>query len=198
MIENESVTTPTPPEPVKSEPSLTPLLQHKRLRERIWVLPVPASLQTISIHPLPPLSIKNSPFSPASPAELNPSINSRPINPLKLRKSITTLPNPSTNTTGLMRVPGPELAIEIEFDQLWENAELEEKRIKSLTRLEKKRKLEVESTNDDVEMEGDSEKRLKLEEEEGNKKWLLTQEEKDSLKRERDRCFIPLNNTVTV
>ncbi|OCF60864.1 hypothetical protein L486_00508 [Kwoniella mangroviensis CBS 10435] len=93
--------------------------RHKRLRERIWILPIPP------LHPQPsqlPTKLKSSPsttspFTPASPS------NSKP-------------PNASTPNQGKMAPPpvpvadkeksqegeggGLETALEVEFEQAWE------------------------------------------------------------------------------
>lgn len=77
---------------------------------------------------------------------------------------------------------GPELAIEIEFEQLWEASEEEELRTTEenyYSRAEKRRKRDVGELDDSME---------ELEEYAG---WTLTEAEMNVMRKERDRCFVP-------
>ncbi|GAA5969244.1 hypothetical protein JCM11641_007523 [Rhodosporidiobolus odoratus] len=101
--------------------------RHKRLKERIWVLPVPSTLYP-SISPgaanpstssAAAASQKPSPMSPASP--FDPT--SRPSTSSNRRSSVAGVGADKVppNTAGR----GPELALEMEFEQLWEASEEE-------------------------------------------------------------------------
>ena len=80
---------------------------------------------------------------------------------------------------------GPELAIEIEFEQLWEASEEEELRSTGdnyHSRAEKRRKIE----SGETELE-DGEVPPPVAEDE----WPLTEAENNVMHKERDRCFVP-------
>ncbi|ORY69313.1 CTD kinase subunit gamma CTK3-domain-containing protein [Leucosporidium creatinivorum] len=143
--------------------------RHKRLRERIWVLPVPSSLTTApspsllastsSSAPPPPASssAKPSPISPASPSEFGPTSKGKSRAKQALAKGPTpskaaSSSNSKTSAAAAAAMPpppvpgsssssstaansqtypparGPELALEIEFEQLWEASEEEMRR----------------------------------------------------------------------
>lgn len=78
---------------------------------------------------------------------------------------------------------GPELAIEIEFEQLWENSEEE----MNLAREGRKRELERKRKLWEDREEGED---ISLEEEVGNDHggWPLEDQDKLAMKRERERC----------
>lgn len=150
--------------------------QHKRLRERIWVLPIP----TTTIYQLPLLAgstitstnsnsaagavVKPSPISPASPFEPPSTTVSSSVRKNSL---LQPLPDKETSAVG----GGPELALELEFEQLWETIEEEQKLVV------------LGNDHDDVEGqvgEGGRKRR---------RVWELSEEEKREMKSERNRCF---------
>lgn len=134
--------------------------QHKRLRERIWVLPVPGSLFPSAPGPSTPSSARTSPASPASPSDAA-------LLPTKLRakKQHHTLPvappSPKPPPPPERIAAGPEVAVEIEFEQLWE-ASAEER-----ARGERERDVDDSSGA-----------------------WELAEEDRVAMRRERDRCFV--------
>ena len=83
---------------------------------------------------------------------------------------------------------GPELAIEIEFEQLWEASEEEELRTTGenySSRAEKRRKIDAGELDESME---EGELPPPLEEYAG---WTLTETELNVMRKERDRCFVP-------
>lgn len=150
------------------------VLQHKRLRERIWVLPVPTSLtatplllasqqQPPSVPPSRPTSAKPSPYSPASPSEMHPP----PIPPHKqasrFRKASASAPSPVAPPPRVEVGGGPEVALELEFVQLWEGME-----------------------DEMIRAGGGKRRRDGVEEE----KWELGEEDRLAMRRARERCFV--------
>ncbi|BGP12577.1 hypothetical protein JCM10213_004836 [Rhodosporidiobolus nylandii] len=144
--------------------------RHKRLKERIWVLPVPSTIYP-SVSPAstilnPAASQKPSPISPASPFDPSsrPSTSSR-------RQSVAAAAaagaaeKPLPNAAGR----GPELALEMEFEQLWEASE-EERRVAQ----------GAEAGKGGVDAERPW-KRLKP--------WALDEHDKEEMRSERWRCF---------
>ncbi|KAM0793474.1 hypothetical protein ACM66B_000916 [Microbotryomycetes sp. NB124-2] len=156
--------------------------RHKRLRERIWVLPVPTSIFTISAIPsslssTQPLSqpgtatsAKPSPASPASPSEQpqtpgpSKSSTARTTRAKQLAASeSTSTPNVSSTLSTSTSARGPHVPIEIEFDQLWDAARAERK--------------EQDESNDGH--DGSIRKRTRL-----------TQVDVLAMQNERKRCFV--------
>ncbi|GAA6006562.1 hypothetical protein JCM10207_004974 [Rhodosporidiobolus poonsookiae] len=142
--------------------------RHKRLKERIWVLPVPSTL-----HPaISPASLLNpaaqqrpSPISPASP--FDPS--SRPSSSARRASSAAAaaVEKAATSTAGR----GPELALEMEFEQLWEASE-EERRA-------------VQGPDADA-MDGDVDSArpwMRV------RRWELDELDREEMRSERYRCF---------
>ena len=84
--------------------------RHKRLRERIWVLPIP-TLHDISANPSPSLStVLSTKQSPASPAVHEPKLVS--LAAYAAENSSSTTPNGGGTSS--------ESALDVEFEQLWE------------------------------------------------------------------------------
>ncbi|KAK4055205.1 hypothetical protein OIV83_000485 [Microbotryomycetes sp. JL201] len=161
--------------------------RHKRLRERIWVLPVPTTIFTISATPAAPAanattslpSAKPSPTSPASPSDLPQT----PIPPKSLSKTTRTkqlatsetASAPSTNVQSASPTSpsspssrlGPFLPIEIEFNQLWDAA-----------KQDRKDDLDHDSNHDEQQNETRT------------KKIRLSEIDILAMKQERQRCFV--------
>ncbi|KAK6909841.1 hypothetical protein I204_04756 [Kwoniella mangroviensis CBS 8886] len=93
--------------------------RHKRLRERIWILPIPP------LHPQPsqlPTKLKSSPsttspFTPASPSNSKPSNASTP-NQGKMAPPPVPVADKEKSQEG--EGGGLETALEVEFEQAWE------------------------------------------------------------------------------
>ncbi|GAA5859640.1 hypothetical protein JCM8547_006175 [Rhodosporidiobolus lusitaniae] len=141
--------------------------RHKRLKERIWVLPVPSTIYP-SVSPSSSLaggaaSQKPSPISPASP--FDPS--SRSSASSRRPSSSTTAEKPPPSTAGR----GPELALEMEFEQLWEASEEERRAAQG-----------SDEAIGEVD-EGRPAKRLR--------RWPLEEADKEEMRSERWRCFEP-------
>ncbi|GAA5962986.1 hypothetical protein JCM3765_006739 [Sporobolomyces pararoseus] len=145
--------------------------RHKRLRERIWVLPIPSA--TIYQQPLlasshPSSSApattnpKPSPISPASPFE--------PPNAAASARKNSLLPDKELASTaaGSNSGGGPELALEIEFEQLWET-------------MQEEQKLVLGDTANDGAGQAGGRKRIRV--------WELSEEERREMRSERVRCF---------
>ncbi|GAA6011857.1 hypothetical protein JCM11491_000773 [Sporobolomyces phaffii] len=143
--------------------------RHKRLRERIWVLPIPSTVfqapllasssSSASTNPKP------SPISPASP------FDSQPVSSTTASSNHR---NPAENGGGggvasPSLVRGPELALEIEFDQLWEATQEE----RSL----------VLGALDEAESEGQGARKRR------RKVWELDPGEQREMRSETERCF---------
>ncbi|KDE09814.1 hypothetical protein, variant [Microbotryum lychnidis-dioicae p1A1 Lamole] len=162
--------------------------RHKRLRERIWVLPIPTSLFIIPTANSNPTwsnlsSIKPSPISPASPSEPPSS---------RIHKTNTSSSTLAPSTSGAAVQRGPEVPIDLEFEQTWarlneerEFAELERNDVegegssghgegKAEGRVRKKRKAEVDQV---------------MEEENGTSRWLFDESELRAMRIEYERCF---------
>ncbi|KAL8293051.1 hypothetical protein RQP46_000745 [Phenoliferia psychrophenolica] len=155
--------------------------RHKRLRERLWVLPVPGTLFPTLLaptHSTPSSSSKTSPASPSSPSEVA-------FLPTKLKAKKQHAapppppppPAPAPSPAPSQGPRGPEVAIEIEFDQLWEASEEERTRAGQRSRSKavggKKR----------------SASHL-FEDDNGTGKWELAEEDRIAMRRERNRCFV--------
>lgn len=122
------------------------------------MLPVPTSFSTQATLPQHSGAARDSPESPASPSDTTFPHPSRLLAPFHKAAKHTpaTTPNPAQQG-------GVELAIEIEFDQLWEAAEEEE--------------LRFQTADPAMEIDGDvSVKRLR-------------EEEVLAMRKERNRCF---------
>ncbi|GAA5862545.1 hypothetical protein JCM1840_004221 [Sporobolomyces johnsonii] len=152
--------------------------RHKRLRERLWVLPVPSTIfpATLSASVPPSSSQKPSPISPASPFEPPPSAStpsSRAPVPPQAAGAAAAIDKTLPSTAGR----GPELALEIEFDQLWEASE-EERRLAIGPE-----DGESSSSTGAADADGREPKR--------RRRWLLAEQERDEMRSERERCFNP-------
>ncbi|KAK4705346.1 CTD kinase subunit gamma, partial [Phenoliferia sp. Uapishka_3] len=153
--------------------------RHKRLRERLWVLPVPGTLFPSLPAVTSTSSTKTSPASPSSPSELSAFLPTK----LKAKKSNSSIPPPPTPASAPTTHPnptgprGPELAIEIEFDQLWEASE-EEMILDGNGAEAKKRGI------DELEV---------MEEDGGGRGWKLKEEDRVAMRRERKRCFVDVD-----
>ncbi|GJN92259.1 hypothetical protein Rhopal_005289-T1 [Rhodotorula paludigena] len=148
--------------------------RHKRLKERLWVLPVPSTLFSLPLAASLPASSsasqKPSPISPASP--FDPS--SRPNSAAHHRR-----PSTANGGTGAADKPataaapasrGPELALEIEFEQLWE-ASADERRA---------------ALGPEADAAGETDparpwKRPRV--------WALDEQDREDMRSERRRCF---------
>ncbi|GAA5897315.1 hypothetical protein JCM6882_001856 [Rhodosporidiobolus microsporus] len=147
--------------------------RHKRLKERIWVLPVPSTIYPTVAPASSALANssavqKPSPISPASP--FDPS--SRPASSSTRRQSLAAAAQtekPPPVTAGR----GPELALEMEFEQLWEASEEERKAAQGAEGA-------VEEGEFDPERPA---KRLKP--------WALDEGDREEMRSERWRCFEP-------
>ncbi|KAM0753783.1 hypothetical protein T439DRAFT_322675 [Meredithblackwellia eburnea MCA 4105] len=177
--------------------------RHKRLRERIWVLPVPSALfstNNSSSHTQASTSnsTRTSPSSPASPSEYS---GFRTNAARKINQSLASgVPAAPSNLAAVISNKGPELAIEIEFDQLWETSEEERLATLSATshngrgRPSKRRKTEIgvngggseEDENGDSTADGDD---LVDKSEQQEPLWPLSAEDRSAMRRERERCF---------
>lgn len=179
--------------PPETDPSLLAISQHKRLRERIWVLPVPTTLlptalvqaratttATATHTPVGsgPSSTKPSPFSPASPKDMHPPpvplgrAQASAASRFKVNKRAGGgADSPSAQTVALPAQQvvvgkGAEVALEIEFEQLWEASEEERTRaLKDSAQVGEKRSRE----------------------EEGG--WPLGERERRAMRSQRERCF---------
>ncbi|WWC94450.1 hypothetical protein V866_001296 [Kwoniella sp. B9012] len=95
--------------------------RHKRLRERIWILPIPP------LHPQSsqlPTKLKSSPsttspFTPASPSNSKPSNASTPN---QGKMAPPPVPVADKEKTQESEGGGLETALEVEFEQAWEGA----------------------------------------------------------------------------
>ncbi|KAK4057572.1 hypothetical protein OIO90_001217 [Microbotryomycetes sp. JL221] len=171
--------------------------RHKRLRERIWVLPVPTTLTTISHVPFShsltassPVTIKPSPTSPASPSEPL-TTSTKPVKTTRtkqlassnmtttIKPSSTSTPQTLTNSNGQntatnsdQSINGPGLPIEIEFDQLWEA------RLDSQDQLQNTIEVDLMKSDQDQDDKDDKMKRK------------LNSIDRLSMKQERLRCFV--------
>ncbi|WVQ67416.1 uncharacterized protein L199_005612 [Kwoniella botswanensis] len=93
--------------------------RHKRLRERIWILPIPP------LHPQSsqlPIKLKSSPsttspFTPASPSNSKPSNASTPN---QGKMAPPPVPVADKEKTQEIEGGGLETALEVEFEQAWE------------------------------------------------------------------------------
>ncbi len=85
--------------------------QHKRLRERIWILPIPPLHHPSSLgKPIGPSPSSGSPFTPASPAQGQVGKMMPPPPPV-----------PPTSNDGRGEVVEKQSsALDLEFEQLWE------------------------------------------------------------------------------
>ncbi|GAA5834972.1 hypothetical protein JCM3766R1_002057 [Sporobolomyces carnicolor] len=160
--------------------------RHKRLRERIWVLPIPSTIyqQPLLATPSPHHSATNStnpkpsPNSPASPfepalASTTATATSSGRNPLLPEKEVN---GPSAGAPG---GTGPELALEIEFDQLWD-AMQEEKTLAIGPDEEDETTALSEANRSPTAGEGARKRR---------RTWALSPEEKKEMRTETERCF---------
>ncbi|GAA6031950.1 hypothetical protein JCM8097_003357 [Rhodosporidiobolus ruineniae] len=141
--------------------------RHKRLKERIWVLPVPSTLHP-AIAPAQSLAAsavqKPSPISPASP--FDPS--SRSSAAASSRRTSAAADKPPPSAAAAAR--GPELALEMEFEQLWEAAEEE--------------RLAAQGPDEDGAVDPERPaKRLR--------RWAIDEAEREEMRSERWRCFEP-------
>ncbi|GAA5834881.1 hypothetical protein JCM11251_002052 [Rhodosporidiobolus azoricus] len=147
--------------------------RHKRLKERIWVLPVPSTIYP-TVAPASsalsnPASVqKPSPTSPASP--FDPS--SRPASSTTRRQSLTAAA-PADKAPPITAGRGPELALEMEFEQLWEASEEESRAAQG-------------SLGPEEDGGFDSERPAKR-----SRPWLLDEADKEEMRSERWRCFEP-------
>ncbi|GAA5923379.1 uncharacterized protein JCM15063_003627 [Sporobolomyces koalae] len=150
--------------------------RHKRLRERIWVLPIPTTIyQAPLLVNSSPINMqhdptKPSPISPASPFE-PPNQTGTPVARNSLTASLQDKDKNGAAITTASSGRGPELALQIEFDQLWEQT-LEERRLV----------LGPDDPVDDNEDHGRKRRRI----------WDLGEEEKREIKSESDRCFVAM------
>ncbi|WRT66678.1 uncharacterized protein IL334_003638 [Kwoniella shivajii] len=97
--------------------------RHKRLRERIWILPIPPLVppSQTSSHTNPKLKSSpstTSPFTPASPSRSRPTTSSTPV-PVNGKMAPPPIPPPADpeHDTSVVSV---ETALEVEFEQAWE------------------------------------------------------------------------------
>ncbi|GEM06279.1 C-terminal domain kinase, subunit gamma, CTK3 [Rhodotorula toruloides] len=150
--------------------------RHKRLKERIWVLPVPSTIFSIPLSSSIPAaaassaattSQKPSPVSPASPFE--PASAPKPKSSHGRRSSMAAAA--AEKAAPLSAVRGPELALEIEFEQLWEANEEERRAVHG-------------GVEDDLEM-ADAMRPWKR-----SRVWVLDEHDRQELRRESLRCFV--------
>ncbi|GAA5838455.1 hypothetical protein JCM9279_003248 [Rhodotorula babjevae] len=146
--------------------------RHKRLKERRWVLPVPSTLfSTPLTASLPPsvtglASQKPSPMSPASP--FDPS-SRRPASAASERPLA-----PAQAQVQAQAQRGPELALEIEFEQLWEAGEEERRPAQG-----------DEAENGEPAGEGEEVASGKR-----RRPWVLDEQDREEMRTERRRCFV--------
>ena len=154
--------------------------QHKRLRERIWVLPVPGTLFPTPSMPPPsnPSSAKTSPASPSSPSE----VAFLPTK-LKAKKQYHAPPPPPSpkppvviSTLERAGPRGPEVAVEIEFEQMWEASADECLRMGLRSKSQLGSGKRSAAHMDGSAVDGDP--------------WALVEEDRVAMRRERDRCFV--------
>jgi len=142
--------------------------QHKRLKERRWVLPVPSTLfstpLTASLPSVAGLaSQKPSPMSPASP-----------FDPSSRRPPSAAGERPAQ----VQAQRGPELALEIEFEQLWETGE------------EERRAAQGDEDDKEVEEEAAAEEDEELVSGKRRRPWALDEQDREEMRTERRRCFV--------
>ncbi|SCV68515.1 BQ2448_636 [Microbotryum intermedium] len=167
--------------------------QHKRLRERIWVLPIPTSLFILPTPTTNPTlsnlnSIKPSPISPASPSEPPPS-RSHKVN----ASSSTSAPS----AVGAAVQRGPEVPIHLEFEQTWARLN-EEREFAKMARRdgEGDGAAQEEAEVSKADGEGRERKKRKIEgdqmmdEENGTTKWPFDESERRAMRIEYERCFL--------
>ncbi|WVW84275.1 hypothetical protein I302_106305 [Kwoniella bestiolae CBS 10118] len=109
--------------------------RHKRLRERIWILPIPP------LHPSqpsqPPTKLKSSPsttspFTPASPSNSKPSNASTPSQG-KMAPPPVPVSDKEKEKNGEENDGGLETALEVEFEQAWEGvSEIDEEELQKM------------------------------------------------------------------
>ncbi|BGP36519.1 hypothetical protein JCM10450v2_000416 [Rhodotorula kratochvilovae] len=143
--------------------------RHKRLKERLWVLPVPSTLLSAPLSAsLPsiasaasggPSSQRPSPISPASP-----------FDPSSRRPGSAAGERPQPAQAQAQR--GPELALEIEFEQLWEAGEEERRAAQGDAPVGEEAMQEAERPG----------KR--------SRPWLLDERDREDMRSERRRCFV--------
>ncbi|BGO92784.1 hypothetical protein NBRC10512_007903 [Rhodotorula toruloides] len=150
--------------------------RHKRLKERIWVLPVPSTIFSLPLSSSIPAaaassaatsSQKPSPISPASP--FDPTSSAKPKSSHARKSSIAAAAAEKATPAAATR--GPELALENEFEQLWEANEEERRAVQGGE-------------------EGDSEMADASRPWKRGRVWPLDQHERHELRRERQRCFV--------
>lgn len=116
-------------------------VQQKRLKERLWVLPIPSTIYSLPLSTSiaaaaaqagNPAVSKISPASPASPfdpsAASSVPVHMRP--PSAADRPSSAGSNPGGGLGGSLGAGGPrgpEVALDIEFEQLWEANEEERK-----------------------------------------------------------------------
>ncbi|BGP52727.1 hypothetical protein JCM8202_004360 [Rhodotorula sphaerocarpa] len=153
--------------------------RQKRLKERLWVLPVPSTIYSLPLSTsiaaaavqsgsaaLPKISPASpaSPFDPTTASSVPPHL--RPASAASDRPSSAGGPAGTGGSSAAGGARGPELALDIEFEQLWEANE-EDRRLAGLS--------------DQVDGGGDGARIPRP--------WPLSPAEQATLRSERQRCF---------
>lgn len=160
-------------------------MQQKRLKERLWVLPIPSTIYTLPLSTSiaaaaaqagNPAISKISPASPASPFDPSAasSVPAHMRPPSAADRPSSAGSNPGglgSSSLGAGGPRGPEVALDIEFEQLWEANEEE-------------RKLAGFETSTGATRGGEAEEGERI-----WKPWPLSPAERATLRSERQRCF---------